>query len=86
MDEETHLASGAGHDMSVDCWCEPVQLYLFNKSDGSGTVLVVRHVDNHDEPDENDEIHIHETILNMRDDAQDWITRVLDAVPTEDED
>jgi len=81
MEDEIHLCSDAGHILSVDCWCEPVDIDRCPRNDGTGDILVIRHVDNHDDPDDNDEIFYRTIIVDRRTKENDWITRALNLSP-----
>jgi len=66
---EVHLCDYPnGHELSTDCWCEPVNIRTMVNKHGI-EMLVVEHVD--DTP-----IH-HIVIVNNRELEPDWITRVL---------
>jgi hypothetical protein len=77
---ECHIfGSMSGHIKNVDCWCEP-QGYWITGNDGE-PLFVVEHTDNHDEVDEQGNIHKRSTILRIREgDPRDWITRRLDRI------
>ena len=62
-----------GHCDAVDCWCEPSAIYLYRNPYGI-VVLIVEHDDN--EP----MLLPRSSILYLRDQAQDWITRHLNGI------
>lgn len=71
MAREVHLCRAPnGHELSVDCWCEPTLIRLDTRQDPEG-ILVVRHVDD-------ESLHLHRAgMLFARDQAQDWVTQFL---------
>lgn len=69
---EAHIVDfPAGHNMSIDCWCEPSAMYWM-VDDNEQKIFIVEHQD--DCP-----VH-HKTITAERDHVQDWITRNLNQV------
>lgn len=71
MAREVHLCRAPnGHELSVDCWCEPSVINLDTHSHPEG-ILVVRHKDE-------ESLNLHRAgMLFARDQAQDWITQCL---------
>lgn len=56
-----------GHKTSVDCWCEPTNIYWYTNDYGIKMLVVEHH----------DETKVHRLdILSLRETEQDWITRV----------
>lgn len=72
MQNEFHIVQfPAGHEMSVDCWCEP-SLISWAKNKMGEPVLLIRH---------RDDTQAHHTVmLDHRNHKRDWITRALDAI------
>lgn len=69
---EAHIVDfPGGHNMSLDCWCEPAKMYWIT-DDHNQKVFIIEHQD--DCP-----VH-HKTILAERDAVQDWITKILNKI------
>ena len=60
----------AGHILSTDCWCEPVQITVSKLKDGVTPCLIVEH-------DDSTDAH-HLDVLRERRALPDWVTRLLD--------
>ena len=66
--QEAHITlSDNGHEKSVDCWCEPVTIYIAKDTHGIEK-LIVEH---------NDEtLSDRFTVIMNREKMQDWVTRI----------
>ncbi len=73
---EVHVYRAAnGHCDSSDCWCEPVTIYLYKNAHGL-LVKIIEH-------DDFESLHLHRSgMILAREVVQDWVTRYLDAIPT----
>jgi hypothetical protein len=70
---EVHIFNAHnGHIYSSDCWCEPNRIQWRTNSLGV-TALIVEHND----PEPTD-LH-HSGVIYARDQAEDWITLLLDS-------
>jgi hypothetical protein len=68
--DQTLLSENHGHNLSTDCWCEPVKVYWYTNKHGI-TMLVVEHTDDGTP---------HSAVLYSRETGRDWITVLFDSL------
>ena len=76
LDEEHIVPTMSGHEESVDCWCEPTNIFV-KESETDDQRLVIVHVDNHDKPDAGGMIFKRPDIIKLRTQHADWVTKLL---------